>query len=106
MRGPARPLADGGAPPTSLFEPFPDPMLAYASRDRTDGTDESDGGTAASGRTLVVGRVNAAFEATFDVAGGEVAGTPLDELVLAGSALPGRVPADAAAGTRDPDPDS
>jgi len=109
MRGPARPLADGGAPPTSLFEPFPDPMLAYASRDRTDGTDgtdESDGGTAASGRTLVVGRVNAAFEATFDVAGGEVAGTPLGELVLAGSALPERVPADAAAGTRDPDPDS
>lgn len=109
MRGPARPLADGGAPPTSLFESFPDPMLTYASRDRTDGTDgpdESAGGTAASGRTLVVGRVNAAFEATFDVAGGEVAGTPLDELVLAGSALPGRVPADAAAGTRDPDPDS
>jgi signal transduction histidine kinase len=78
----SRPVADGG-PEAALFEPFPDPLLAYARENRTgedgDGADDGDA-------CFLVRRVNPAFESTFGVAGDRT-GTPLAEVELAGTVV-------------------
>jgi signal transduction histidine kinase len=91
-----RPVADGG-PATALFEPFPDPLLAYTHGRRTgedgdgDGAGEDQAGEDAdadAGETcFLVRRVNPAFESTFGVAADRVTGRPLDEVGLAGTVV-------------------
>jgi signal transduction histidine kinase len=67
------PVADGGGQDTALFESFPDPLLAYRDAGASD----------ASGGSLLVRRVNAAFESAFGVDAEALVGSPLDEVVLA-----------------------
>ncbi|WP_152043251.1 ATP-binding protein [Salinigranum salinum] len=81
----SRPVADGGRPPDALFESFPDPLLAYTC-ERETGTDEQSNATGSAGR-IVVDTVNPAFETTFEIAATEIAGTPLDELILPRTAV-------------------
>jgi signal transduction histidine kinase len=83
------PVGDGGTH-TELFESFPHPLLAYA---RDDTSASGDDGAASGGdgegadpseETIVVRRVNPAFEAAFGIGADDIVGTPLDEVALAG----------------------
>ena len=98
-----RPVGDGGTRSTEVFESLPDPLLAYACDDTSsdgdgEGADPNEG-------TLVVRRINPAFEAVFGIEADDVAGTPLAEVALAGSVRPGREESGPTGDTGAPEPE-
>lgn len=119
MTGDRRPrsIADGWPHHATLFESFPDPLLAYSRERESDkkgetesderdesGSDESRVDSDTKESSLVVRRINPAFAATFDVGIDAITSTPLDKLVLAGRVIPGPDGDDAAASTDTSDP--
>jgi len=92
--------ADGSRPDRSLFEAFPEPLVAYATEAERSESEASAGGPCERGDVVVCRAVNPAFESAFDASADGLAGRPLDEVELRGTV--GDSPAEATADAARP----